>query len=54
MSLLTIVGISVGIAAVVALTGLALGVSVALGRLGGLYPAWVGARMSPSTGLRHE
>ena len=33
---------------------LALAVSVALGTLGGLYPAWVGARMSPSTGLRHE
>jgi putative ABC transport system permease protein len=32
----------------------ALAVSVALGTLGGLYPAWVGARMSPSTGLRHE
>jgi putative ABC transport system permease protein len=33
---------------------MALTVSVALGMLGGLYPAWVGARMSPSTGLRHE
>jgi putative ABC transport system permease protein len=33
---------------------IALVVSVALGVLGGLYPAWVGARMSPSTGLRRE
>jgi putative ABC transport system permease protein len=33
---------------------MALGVAVALGTLGGLYPAWVGARMSPSAGLHRE
>lgn len=35
---------------------LALGllVALALGTLGGIYPAWIGSRMSPVTALRHE
>ena len=32
----------------------ALLVALALGTLGGIYPAWIGARMSPSDALRHE
>ena len=32
----------------------ALGVSIALGVLGGLYPAWRGAHMEPTDALRHE
>jgi putative ABC transport system permease protein len=37
-----------------ALIGTALLIALALGALGGLYPAWVGSRMSPVTALRHE
>ncbi len=29
-------------------------IAVALGAIGGLYPAWKGSRMSPATALRHE
>lgn len=29
-------------------------IALALGALGGLYPAWIGSRMSPVTALRHE
>ena len=28
-------------------------VGAVVGVLGGLYPAWVGSRMSPATALRH-
>jgi putative ABC transport system permease protein len=34
------------------LLGIALLIAVALGALGGLYPAWIGSRMSPATALR--
>jgi putative ABC transport system permease protein len=36
------------------LLGVALLIALALGALGGLYPAWLGSRMSPVTALRHE
>jgi putative ABC transport system permease protein len=36
------------------LIGVALLIALALGALGGLYPAWIGSRMSPVTALRHE
>ena len=36
------------------LLGAAMLVALALGALGGLYPAWVGSRMSPVNALRHE
>ena len=35
------------------LLGVALLIALALGGLGGLYPAWIGARMSPARALRH-
>lgn len=34
------------------LLGIALLIAIALGALGGLYPAWIGSRMSPATALR--
>ena len=34
--------------------GLALLIALGLGALGGVYPAWIGSRMSPVTALRHE
>jgi len=34
--------------------GGAMAVSVVLGVLGGLYPAWIGSRMSPTAALRYE
>jgi putative ABC transport system permease protein len=37
-----------------ALLGVALAIALGLGALGGLYPAWVGSRLSPVTALRHE
>jgi putative ABC transport system permease protein len=36
------------------LIGVALLIALGLGALGGLYPAWIGSRMSPVTALRHE
>jgi putative ABC transport system permease protein len=36
------------------LLGIAMLVAFGLGALGGLYPAWVGSRMSPVNALRHE
>jgi len=36
------------------LLGIAMLIALGLGALGGLYPAWVGSRMSPVTALRHE
>ncbi|HVF70388.1 MAG TPA: FtsX-like permease family protein [Chthoniobacterales bacterium] len=35
-----------------ALFGIALLIAIALGGLGGLYPAWIGSRMSPARALR--
>jgi putative ABC transport system permease protein len=35
------------------LLAVALLIAVTLGALGGLYPAWMGSRMSPATALRH-
>ena len=37
-----------------AVLGGSMAVSVVLGVLGGLYPAWVGSRMSPAAALRYE
>lgn len=37
-----------------ALLGAAMLIALALGALGGLYPAWMGSRMSPVDALRHE
>jgi len=37
-----------------ALLGIAMLIAFALGALGGLYPAWIGSRMSPVNALRHE
>ena len=36
------------------LIGIAFLVALLLGVLGGLYPAWIASRMSPTTALRHE
>jgi putative ABC transport system permease protein len=36
------------------LLGVALLIALGLGALGGLYPAWIGSRMSPVTALHHE
>ncbi len=36
------------------LLGVAMLIAFALGAVGGLYPAWVGSRMSPVNALRHE
>jgi len=36
------------------LLGGALLIALALGALGGFYPAWLGSRMSPMTALRHQ
>lgn len=35
------------------LLGVALAIAITLGAVGGLYPAWMGSRMSPATALRH-
>jgi putative ABC transport system permease protein len=35
------------------LLGLAMLVALAVGTFGGLYPAWIGSRMSPANALRH-
>jgi putative ABC transport system permease protein len=37
-----------------ALLGISMLIAFALGALGGLYPAWIGSRMSPVNALRHE